>query len=90
MTSADVAAYFGVSEDTVRRWVRTGRLTPVNPKAESLQRAKAYRFTRDAVEHMPPAPPSKPRKKRQAPTVTEYSVTTYTPPTVAAVERLLR
>jgi len=52
MSSADVAAYLGISEDTVRRWVKSGKLPPVNPKHPSLQRAKAYRFRKADVDRI--------------------------------------
>jgi hypothetical protein len=73
MTSADVAAYYGVSEDTVRRWVRRGALQPATPTNPLLLRAKAYRFRPADVANFKP-PTRRPRDTPPRPKTVPASI----------------
>ena len=50
MTTSQVARALGVSADTVRRWVKAGRLRPITPANPLLRRPKSLRFRREDVE----------------------------------------
>jgi predicted site-specific integrase-resolvase len=52
MSSTQAAAYLGVSPDTIRRWVKAGKLHPVEPVNPLLQRPKALRFQRADIERL--------------------------------------
>ena len=92
MTAEQAAQRLGVSRSTLQRLIKDNELTPINPPSPRLLRPRRLLFSVADVERLANAPPAepKPRKPRKKSTVTDYSVTTYTPPAVAAVERLLR
>lgn len=93
MTVQETAAALQVSRMTVLRMMDDGRLTNVAPILPARKR-QPIRFARAQVDALRPRPrtandappPPQPRKSRHT---AEYLVTTYTPPVVANVERLL-
>jgi excisionase family DNA binding protein len=59
LTVEQVADYLQVHPETVRRWIREGRLRGMNPSGKSgwrIRRDELQRFIRDAEERRDAAP----------------------------------